>query len=260
VVGAVRPEVLITVMTDADLYRRGADTLIASWEAYARAASGAALIRSAGVAIAVFPNEPESSIYNNAVLERDLPATDRDAAMGATEAAYTGAGVGRFAAWVHESDEAMCGDLERRGYTVDTSTRAMGAELDDIRRSLPTVEILSVDWPEHLRLIGVSPDLLTGVDRAAFHVRAARLDGKNVATAIAFDFHGDRGIYNVGTLEHARRRGLATALTTDLVNEAAARGCRTASVQSTAMAERVYAAMGFRDLGRMLEYVPHARR
>jgi ribosomal protein S18 acetylase RimI-like enzyme len=81
-----------------------------------------------------------------------------------------------------------------------------------------------------------------------------------VATAVAFDFHGDRGIYNLATLEHARRRGLATALTTDLVHEAAARGCRTASVQSTAMAERVYAATGFRDLGRILEYVPHARR
>jgi hypothetical protein len=27
-------------------------------------------------------------------------------------------------------------------------------------------------------------------------------------------------------------------------------------VQSTGMAERVYAAVGFRDLGRILEYVP----
>jgi len=30
----------------------------------------------------------------------------------------------------------------------------------------------------------------------------------------------------------------------------------TASLQSTPMAERVYAAIGFRDLGRFLEYVP----
>jgi hypothetical protein len=37
------------------------------------------------------------------------------------------------------------------------------------------------------------------------------------------------------------------------------RGCSTASLQSTAMAERVYAAAGFRDLGRILEYVPPAR-
>jgi predicted GNAT family acetyltransferase len=40
------------------------------------------------------------------------------------------------------------------------------------------------------------------------------------------------------------------------VHDALARGCETASVQSTEMAERVYAAVGFRDLGRFLEYVP----
>ena len=73
---------------------------------------------------------------------------------------------------------------------------------------------------------------------------------------IAFDFAADCGIYNVGTLESARRRGLATALTALHLHDALARGCRTASLQSTAMAERVYAAVGFRDLGRILEYVP----
>jgi hypothetical protein len=40
------------------------------------------------------------------------------------------------------------------------------------------------------------------------------------------------------------------------VHEAAERGCRTASLQSTAMGEGIYAAVGFRDLGRILEYVP----
>lgn len=40
--------------------------------------------------------------------------------------------------------------------------------------------------------------------------------------------------------------------------EAYARACRTASLQSTPMAERVYASVGFRDLGRILEYVPPA--
>jgi len=34
------------------------------------------------------------------------------------------------------------------------------------------------------------------------------------------------------------------------------RGCETASLQSTPMAERLYAALGFRDLGSFLEYTP----
>jgi ribosomal protein S18 acetylase RimI-like enzyme len=88
----------------------------------------------------------------------------------------------------------------------------------------------------------------------------ATLGTENVATAIAFDHAGDCGIYNVGTLERARRRGLATALTAIHLHDARARGCQTASVQSTAMAERIYAAVGFRDLGRILEYVPSQQR
>jgi ribosomal protein S18 acetylase RimI-like enzyme len=41
---------------------------------------------------------------------------------------------------------------------------------------------------------------------------------------MAFDHGSDCGIYNVGTLEHARRRGLGTALTAYLVHDALARG------------------------------------
>jgi len=150
--------------TDAGLYLRCSDTLLASWEAYARGAVGAAVKRLPGVAAAVFPHEPERAVYNNALLEH--------------------------------------------------------------------------------------------ADHAAFHLLAARIDGEMVAAALAYDFGGDSGIYNVGTVEKARRRGLGTALTAAQVHDARDRGCRTASLQSTEMAERVYAAVGFRDLGRILEYVP----
>jgi ribosomal protein S18 acetylase RimI-like enzyme len=244
------------VLTDADLYLRGAETLLASWEEYARGATGAAVQRSRGVATAVFPNEPERAFYNNALLERDLAAADRAHALDAMEAAYSAAGVTRFAAWVHESDEAMRTDLERRGYTLDESTRAMGMALDDIRLPRPEIELGPPDWFDYLRIIGVPRGFLSGADHAAFHVLVARLDGENVATAMAFDLGGDCGIYNATTLERARRRGLGAALTALHLHDALARGCQTASLQSTEMAERVYAAVGFRDLGRILEYAP----
>ena len=119
-------------LTDADLYLRGAETLVASWEEYARGSNGASVQHAPGVAAAVFPNEPERAVYNNALLERDLATAERAAAVDAMEAAYAEAGVRRFAAWVHECDEAMSGDLKRRGYTLDQSTRAMGMALDEI--------------------------------------------------------------------------------------------------------------------------------
>jgi hypothetical protein len=212
--------------------------------------------RFPGVDIAVFPNEPERAVYNNALLTRDLMAAERKAVVDAMEAAYAGAGVARFAAWVHESDEAMRADLEQRGYTLDTSTRAMAMPLDDIRVPRPDVELAPPDWAEHLRFAGVPPNFLGGADPHAFHILIARLGGENVATAMAFDHRGDCGIYNTGTLEHARRGGLATAFTALHIHDALARGCQTASLQSTKMAERVYAMVGFRDLGRILEYVP----
>ena len=201
-------------------------------------------------------HEPERAVYNNALLQRDLGAGDRSGALDAMETVYATAGVAHFAAWVHESDEPMRAELERRGYTLDTTTRAMGMELDDIALPRPRIDLGPADWPEYLRMDGLPPDFLRAADHAAFHLLAARVDGEMVAAALAYEFGDDCGIYNVGTVEKARRRGLGTALTTAQVYAARARGCRTASLQSTPMAERVYAAVGFRDLGRILEYVP----
>ena len=172
------------------------------------------------------------------------------------EAAYQSAGVTRFAAWVHQSDAAMRSELERRGYTLDEVTRAMGMRLGDIRLPRPELELAPEDWSEHLRISGLPPCLLSDLDTAAFHILIARLCGESVATAIAFDCATDCGIYNVGTREWARRRGLGTALTALHLHEAIARGCRTSSLQATASAERIYASVGFRDLGRILELVP----
>jgi GNAT superfamily N-acetyltransferase len=102
----------------------------------------------------------------------------------------------------------------------------------------------------------VPPGFARQAGRDAFHVLIAAPDGAGAAAAMAFDWDGDCGIYNVATLEHARRRGLGTALTALAARDALARGCHTASLQSTPMAEAVYAALGFRDLGQILEFVP----
>ena len=242
--------------TDAELYLRGSDTLLASWEEYARGAAGAALHRLPGVAAAVFPHEPERAVYNNALLERDLGPGERSGTLDAMEAVYAAAEVTRFAAWVHESDEPMRAELERRGYTLDTTTRAMGMTLDDIAVPRPQIPLRPARWLEYLTMERLPLDFLRTADHAAFHLLAARADGELVAAALAYDFGDDCGIYNVGTVEKARRCGLGTALTAAQVHDAHSRGCRTASLQSTEMAEHMYAAVGFCDLGRILEYVP----
>jgi ribosomal protein S18 acetylase RimI-like enzyme len=202
--------------SDADLYRRGNETLVPSWEAYARGTPGAAVMRLPGVTAAVFPAEPERFVYNNALLERPrrrrsngdhvcggrghalrrLGARERDGAAQRSRAA-------RLPAQPGDAREAMV--------------------LEDVRLPRPRVELGSVDWDEYLRIFGLPPGLLSSADRSAFRVLVARLDGENVATAMAFDHGSDTGIYNVGTLERARRRALGTALTALHVADATAR-------------------------------------
>jgi GNAT superfamily N-acetyltransferase len=212
------------------------------------------------VAAAVFPSDPERAVYNNALLDRNLGPAERAATVDAMAAVYESAGVDHYAAWVHESDEGMRAELSSRGYTIEESTRAMGMSLDDISPALAEVDLGPLDWPDYLeclQIVGAPVGLLSGADPSAFHTLAGRLADENVATAIAFDHDGDCGVFNMSTLETARRRGFGTALTARHVHDARQRGCSTASLQSTPMAERVYAAVGFRDLGRILEFVPH---
>jgi GNAT superfamily N-acetyltransferase len=248
--------------TDIDLYRRGEATLLACWEVIADGSPGAAVIRAAGVTAAVFPRGPERSIYNNAVLEQGLEGPARGAALDAMEAAYAAAGVADFAAWVHESDAAMRADIAARGYTIAETTRAMGIALEDIRPPRRELELAPPEWPayvEYLERAGAPAGTLRHVDPAAFELLLVRHDGETVATALAFDAGDDCGIYNVSTVERARRGGLGTALTARLAHDALARGRTTATLQSTPMAERMYAAVGFRDLGRILEFAPPGR-
>ena len=127
----------------------------------------------------------------------------------------------------------MQDDLEGRGYTLDASTRAMGMSLDDVLPPRPKIDLAPPSWSEHLRIAGMPLGFLAADDTAAYHVVVALLDGEPVATAMAFDLDDDCGIYNVGTLEHARRRGLGTALTVVLLHDALEHGCATASLQAT---------------------------
>jgi ribosomal protein S18 acetylase RimI-like enzyme len=167
--------------------------------------------------------------------------------------------VTEYALWVHESEALAIAELERRGLVLDTSTRAMAMMLDELVVARPRVEPAPGGWDDYVRFLersGAPRGLLAGVEGGVFHVQLAELGGEVVTGAIAYDHDRDGGIYNVGTLPHARRRGLGSAVTVLHLHEARERGCTTASLQATRMAERLYAALGFRDLGRFLEYVP----
>jgi ribosomal protein S18 acetylase RimI-like enzyme len=242
------------VSASLDLYRRSIETLLACWAELARTTPGATVARPDGVSCAVFPAGPERTVYNNAVLEPGLAASARDEALDAMEQAYAAAGITGFAAWVHETDAAMQADLERRGYVLSELTRAMAIPLDDPPPAPTDLGLLAIPWERYLRTFELPAGLLPHLDRSQFHLLVAHQDGEPVATALAYDHDRDCGIFNVVTVPHARRRGLGSAVTALHLADARARGCTTASLQATPMAERMYARIGFRDLGRIYEY------
>ena len=242
-------------VNEDELYERMAAGLVAASRHFAAASPAAFVLDEPGVSIDVFTTQPDRTIYNNALFDRGLSTAARDAAIAAMEAAYARAGVEGYAAWAHESDPRLIDDLLGCGYHLSESTRAMAMRLDEPTTPRRELDVIGIDWPEHVRLIEAPEGLLAGFDTDCFHLYAARVDRRPVATAIAFDHEGDCGIYNVGTLPEARRQGLATALTTHVLHEAKARGCTTASLQATPMAESIYASVGFRSLGLINEYV-----
>jgi GNAT superfamily N-acetyltransferase len=80
------------------------------------------------------------------------------------------------------------------------------------------------------------------------------LDGEMVATSsLAFD-DGVAGIYNVATLPHARRKGLATALTAHAVREGRGLGALVATLQSSKAGFGVYKGLGFQQVGELNQY------
>jgi GNAT superfamily N-acetyltransferase len=77
----------------------------------------------------------------------------------------------------------------------------------------------------------------------------ATLDGDPVACSLAIRSGPIVGVYSVGTASRARRRGIATALTSAAIEAGRAWGCEAATLQASAMGEPVYRAMGFETVG-----------
>ena len=75
-----------------------------------------------------------------------------------------------------------------------------------------------------------------------------RLDGRPVGTSVAIRSGNVSGVYAVGTLPEARRRGVGSALTWAAVAAGQAWGCDTIVLQASPMGFSMYAAMGFRTI------------
>lgn len=84
----------------------------------------------------------------------------------------------------------------------------------------------------------------------------ASLDGRLAGTSLAIRTGDVSGVYAVGTLPAARRRGVGTALTWAAIEAGHAWGCDTIVLQASEMGYPIYTAMGFRTV---VEYAVYGR-
>ena len=109
-----------------------------------------------------------------------------------------------------------------------------------------------IGYPSSFRGV-YGPTLL---DDTAFRLIVGYADEEPVTGAAAIIHDEVVGIYAVGTVEHARRRGFGQAATWAAIQAGADAGCTVSVLQATDEAVSVYQRMGFSEVSRYLEWMP----
>jgi ribosomal protein S18 acetylase RimI-like enzyme len=243
-------------MPNAPISLPGQQTLIASWTALAGISPGARLSHSAAATAALFPSWAP---LNNAILK--LTVNDRHAMTAVSElkSTYAGAGVGGWALWVPSTkiDLDAPDDVYRlAGFRRDTTTLVMQA---DLRAGLQRHDgVVSTSIPVATRAGDESvPVADLGEPETEPGLSGWVLVHGDVAVAGAWSFlrEEDCGIYAVGTAPGWRRRGVARNLVEHVLADAHCGGARTATLQSTRMAQHLYRSLGFEPAGRYEEWL-----
>jgi ribosomal protein S18 acetylase RimI-like enzyme len=231
------------------------------WDGFARlqlllgghAAKGTTLERE-GLVASIVPSAPDSPTLNAAV------AIDPDAAPGALNELsdrYHDAKVRRWGIWLDGGAKVAAQALADAGLVVASASPGMGAALDDVTDPKePHGEPREAD----LATVGRVNDLAYGnfdgrlertlkpLPNGALIGYRADLDGRPASVALALHHGDDCGVSFVATIPEARRRGLATAVMRQALQDARAKGCTSTTLQATDLGERLYEHLGYRRL------------
>jgi GNAT superfamily N-acetyltransferase len=108
------------------------------------------------------------------------------------------------------------------------------------------------EMPDELLRDIVSADLLAQ-PAAALYV--GYVDGEPAVSGLGIRTERTIGVYNIATVQSARRRGFGAAMTARIVADGAAAGCDVAILQASEMGRPIYERMGFRTVVEYLGYV-----
>jgi ribosomal protein S18 acetylase RimI-like enzyme len=245
---------------DETLFRtRQAASQRGFYRALGAGSPGARVLEPApGVQATVVPVREWFSIFNSVLY------SDRDALLGSLPQlaeGYAEAGVKAWSVWVPPADSACADALERAGHTREGNPMLMAAEIDALDLQ-PRVDIdadAEASWEEVARCNDrayevldewTMADVVEAMDDPATRRYAVHEDGQAVAALLAREHDGDCYFWFVATAPEAQRRGIASELMRIALRAARERGCTSTTLESTSMAEPVYARLGFQPLGR----------
>jgi len=129
------------------------------------------------------------------------------------------------------------------GHEIRRITTAAGVN-DHVRTAAAGFEMPQA-WLE-----AVVTEALINHPGAALYV--GYTDGLPVTTGLGIRTGETIGVYNIATVESARRRGYGAAMTMRIVDDAAAARCDVAILQSSDMGRPIYERLGFRTV---VEYI-----
>lgn len=198
------------------------------------------------------------SLFNGCVLVRPATAKDLDAAFAWIEERDV-----PYRVWIDELRAPGLGDVVLARGLVRDADLYPGMVLHPVPEPpspAPGVLVVPVSeagldehlgvrvaggMPAHLAELLFSASFAADPDVAFFTVR---LDGRPVGVSLAIRSGDVGGVYAVGTLPDARRRGVGTAATWACVTAGRAWGCGAIALQASDMGLPIYAAMGFRTV------------
>ncbi|WP_250003696.1 GNAT family N-acetyltransferase [Actinoplanes sp. M2I2] len=214
-------------------------SLARSWEALAAPHDDAAVTRGDGFFAARFARHP---VLNNAVLLDP-------ARVGDARAVFEG--TGSYAIW--SADEPAGAALAAAGLRRDMTTVPMRADLAALDEAPGPDDgvLVEVDPGVVATICEVDDELLRDVPGLLAFATAG-----HESCLVLLDAGDDVNVSFVETRPADRRRGLARAVLRRALWEARRRGYASASLQSTEMAETLYAGAGFVPVGRWQEWVP----
>lgn len=206
-----------------------------------------------GWVAAVLPSLTEASLVNGVVILDSAALPDALALMSAV---YFNHGVPRWGVLL-EPSPALRPQLREAGLAREALPFAMAARLEttdtnnaDGPTSTPDFATVGrINDQAYGHVDDRMHDLIAGFPPEAAYTYGADFDGEIASVAVVSDHESDASVSFVATLPWAQHQGLAGRILRRALADARQRGRLTSTLIASHAGHRLYAALGYRDVG-----------